>query len=161
MTTSYRPARTWALWDDLKLRLDSATMQTILGNGIAITGRVYIEGEELPALAAGVPGARLAIVPTDTLWPDQWAPGETERLGFLIRAEAPRIEGHRVGRALEAAQAEAFALLNGYTPAALAYVFVALRVFLFRRWQPLPLWDPERLLSYVSAEYRCEVVGLT
>lgn len=154
-------ASLWEFWDALKVLLSTPRMARLaLGpNRVHIADENYPEAEGSEAEVWG----RLVIVPTDTLWSVPTAPNETRKVGFLIRtdAHAPKNEqGFRAARMLEAMHAEARALLQGWIPPGpFEHVRIVFPIYQWTSPQPLPLWDDEDGLYYLSAEYRTEAAN--
>lgn len=148
--------RYWEIWENLKTRLSSARMITVLQGG-----KVYLEGADYtaPEGPEDKPWGRLVIVPAQNLWPDEVGIGPTRTIAFLTRAEFNpyRDPGFNVQKPLDAIQDECYMQLSGYTPSAMQYVQFALPLWLARAPQSLPLWDEARALAFTSAEWRAEL----
>lgn len=147
------PPRAWELWGAMPARLDTARMQTILGG----PGRIYVQGQPTPALGGKDQAwGRIVVVPVRRAYGEPTEqPGRSRIVPFLIRAEVHSPGGlYNPALALEAAHAEAFARLHGWTPG--AFRFGAATRPLWRETPPqaLPLWDDASGLYYLSAEYR-------
>lgn len=152
--------RLWQFWNATALHLDTLRMGNLLGG----SGRIRKVTDEMNPVEDGeeVVWGRVVLVPTQTLWPQPFVEGETRKVAFLVRAEchAPRGEPNfDAGRLLEAVQAEAYTLLQGWTPAPFVNAMVALPVYRQEAPQPLPLWDDTRGLWYTSSQYRTEFVS--
>lgn len=146
-------------WDAMKTRLNSARMQQILegSNHIYRADEDYSQPPGTKTLSER--WGRLVIIPPTNLWEDIAIPGETRRVNWFIRTEVNSIRqaGYNIGKQLEAAQDEAHVQLDGWSPTGLAGVNVIFEVYRWTDPQPLPLWDPDRGLFFLSSEYRCEV----
>jgi hypothetical protein len=151
----------WELWNHLRDELlPTERMVRLLGG----EGRVYTATQTLPDREGpeGSVWGRVVISPTDTLWRSSSAPNETRKVSFLLRVEVPHIVQEPMfdpGRLLDAVQAEAYSLLNGYAPAdPFRHIMVALPIYAWSPPQSAPLLDEARGVFYTSGEYRTEVV---
>jgi hypothetical protein len=151
----------WEFWDYLKTRLSTERMGRLARGA----GRVHVVDENYPEDGYGETEVwgRLIIVPTLTIWVTPSVPNETRKVGFLIRtdAHAPRTEaGFRASRMLEAMQAEARSLLQSHLPPApFEHIKIVMPIYQWTAPQPLPLWDDEDGLYFLSSEYRTEGVN--
>lgn len=151
----------WEFWDHLKTRLSTDRMSRLTRG----PGRVYVVDENYPEEGYGQAEvwARLIIVPTQAIWETPSVPNETRKVGFLIRtdAHAPVTDtGFRASRLLEAMQAEARSLLQGYVPPApFEHVKIVLPIYQWTVPQSLPLWLDDEGLYFLSSEYRTEAAN--
>ena len=151
------PPRTGELWAAIPARLDSAAMQTILGGA----GRIYLitadgatdpVGSESQAWARGViaPVRRLFGEPESNVGRDRMVP-------WLVRFDVHPpggARGYDPAVALEAAHAEAFRLLHGWTPTDFTRASMDRPIWRHTDPQSLPLWDSATGVWFTSAEYR-------
>lgn len=150
------PPRVWELWAAIPARLDTATMQTILGGA----GRVKLSTADMtPEGAETEAWGRLVIVPVRRVYGE---PAEVEGrrrlVPFLVRAEVHSPGGnYQPAIALEAAQAEAFTRLHGWAPGAFTRAKVEGWIWRETPPQALPLWDDAHGTWFMSAEYRAVV----
>jgi hypothetical protein len=151
-----RPPRLEEIWEQVKLRLDTARMQSFTRGA----KRIYLESDDYAAPESGIDLAwgRAIIVPTQTAWPTTEAPGQMIPVAFLVRGEVNDFKdpGFHKGKVLSGIQDETYAQLYGWTPSS-SQALVVLQIFLFRPPQPLPLWEEGRGVWFTSAEYRCWV----
>lgn len=147
------------LWGALRVRLDTSRMRTILGG----SQRVYYKSDDYsrPEDARNRPWGRLVFGQTTTVWPAVEQQGATERLSINVRAEFNDFAGagYDVNVALDAAQSEAYAALQGWSPASFTYVLVALPMYRQSAVNDEPLWDDSRGLWMTAVEYRCEIAA--
>lgn len=157
--TPATPPRLAAFWPMVVVRLATPAMATILGGA----GRVYREiGQPFePEGAENAAWGRVVVVPASTLWEPADGPGREARTAWLVRAEVHGAgDGYDPTIPLEAAHGEAFARLHGWMPGRIEtaghvlQAFGRLPVWRETRPQPLPRWDDERGLWYMSAQYR-------
>jgi hypothetical protein len=152
----WKEVRLWDFWEFVKDRLDSSTMQAALGGA----GRVRLAWENYPVSegAENQPWGRVVIVPATPIWDVIDRPGETKKEQFLVRVEFNNFGalGYNVAISIEAAHAEAYYLLDGWTPTGVRHMQVAFPVYRYTLPQRSPLWNAEQNLYYASAEYRFE-----
>lgn len=144
-------------WNAVKVRLNSALMQQLLGSG-----KIYLESEDYsaPEGPEGTQWHRLVIVPSATLWAAADSDmGPTRSLAFMTRAEGSNFQkaGYDYTIPLDAIQDEVENLLIGWTPVGMTRIYAILPIYLFAGRQPLPLWDEGRGLHFNSAQYRTEI----
>lgn len=152
------PPRVWELWNALPARLDTATMQTILGG----SGRVNIATDEMEQEGAeSTVWGRAVVVPVSRFFGEpEEEPGRRRLTPFLIRTEVhvPRGLAYEPAITLEAAQNEAFARLHGWAPTGFTHLRVVGQIWRHTVPQSLPLWDQSAGgLWFLSAEYRAYV----
>ena len=144
-------------WLRVKERLSTPRMLQLLQGG-----KVYLEGENYsqPENTDQTKiWARLVIVPTSTLWPEDPGIGPMRRMGFLTRAEvhSNNDPAYFPQQTLDAIQDECLVQLRHYEVPKQKYIMGARGIWQHRPPQPLPLWDETRGLYFTSAEYRVEV----
>lgn len=168
--TSTKPPRLSELFDALKVRLDSARMQTMLG----AAGRVFKASDDgvkdRPA-AEGSPGRRVVIIPVRTPWNTQELGGRQRVVRFMVVSEMQR--GSKTDDpavALEAIQDEAFMRLEGWRPsnaellathpgdgAVAPLLTIVLPMYRSRPPQSGAEWDERSGLYFLSSEYHATV----
>lgn len=155
------------LWNAIKVRLDTARMRKILTDNKNLTdpARIYLVNDEYDTPEAPIDTlwGRLVLVPTQTAWPDDGAPGLTTKLSFLTRGEVNGSfirKGYSHQTTLDAIQTEVYDQLYNWTPPDMEFIAVRYPFFLNRQPQPMPLWDDTRQLYFTSAEWRTELVPL-
>lgn len=152
------PPRLHELWDKIKTRLATPTMNNILKGA----GRIYVPGEFVPPQEGPEtePWSRLVVSPIVTPW------GTPEELGrhkfsqFLVRVDhfRPQTARTRPNLWLEAAHAEAFRQLHGWLPANdMQYAYMEFPLHREIAPQPSGIWDPETGLFYMSSVYNMYV----
>ena len=147
------------LWDAIKVRLDTALMQQLLGG----LERIYLESEDYsePEDLEGTQWHRLVIVPTTNIWaPGDSMMGPTRPVAFMVRAEGSDFirPGYNPAIPLDAIQDEVENRLVGWTPEVQPVrIKLIVPIYLFAERQPLPLWDDDRGLHFNSAQYRTEI----
>lgn len=145
------PPRFWGLWEAFKERL-----RTQLGP--ADPAAVYRYGEtDIWEGAQENQWWRVAIVPVTTAFPTQELAGRFISIPFLIRTEVHMPTSAPAHPKLEDLQADAFAALHGWKPEGLNFAKVQRRIWRESPPQAMPLWDDERDLWYLSAQYRVVV----
>lgn len=148
------------LWDQIKQRLinDPVVQDLLYG-----PGHVYLEAEDYsrPERDEGVPWMRLVVAPAMSLWPEDGAPGPTQQVAFIVRAECNRFDqiGYDHQLALEAVQQAVQNCLQHYVPPPVAgcNTWVVFPLFMQRMIEPRLLWDDLRQVFFLTSEYRCEV----
>lgn len=151
------PPRMGELWAVLPTRLDTATMQSILGGA----GRIVLitddaatdpQGAETAAWGRGV------IAPVRRAFGEPESnPGRDRMVPFLVRFDAHPpggATGYDPSIVLEAAHAEAFQQLHGWTPSGFTRASMDRPIWRHSDPQALPLWDGETGVWFTSAEYR-------
>jgi hypothetical protein len=148
-------------WNLVKGRLTVDAMLLTLLYG---PKHVYKEGEDYsqPEGPEGKPWCRLVIAPTMSLWPQADAPGMLKPVAFIVRAECNNFLDPNYDKqaALEGLHAQVKMLLDGWAPdpASMGTTKIAFPVFLQRIIEPRLMWDDQRKLNFMTAEYRCEVI---
>jgi hypothetical protein len=144
----------------LKARLlADATVLDLLYNRQA----VYVEGEDYskPEGPDAEPWTRLVIVPAQSLWPDDGAPGLVVPKAFVLRAECNNFTAPQFNPqlALEGLLAAAQLSLQGYVPPAVVGfdTKVVFPIYLQRVMEPRILWYDIAKVWFLSVEYRMEV----
>lgn len=142
-------------WTMMKLRLSSTRMTDILYG----SGRIYRATDDysVPEGGENEPWGRLIIVPVAVAWSPIFVPGESRKENFLIRTEFNNYEdeGYEVTFDLEAAQEEAYNLLEGWTPV-LNSAQIVFNVYRRSFPQPIPFMDSPTSTWWTSSEYRFE-----
>lgn len=149
-----------AFWTALKTRLDTATMQGILGGA----GRIHVAGvEEIPPREGpeNADWGRVVVVPSDALWPRIEVAYEPQHFALLLRAEFNdwKASGYSASRGLGLAQQEAYTLLDAWLPTGVSGVLFVLPLTRRSAPQVAPLRDEDRGLLVTSSQYRAEIVG--
>ena len=151
------PPRIAELWGLLKTRLDSAAMQAALGGA----GRIFLiteDGAGEPQGSEAQQWGRLVIAPVRRAFGEpESGPGRDRMVPFMVRADAHPPGGVAAFDptiALEAAHAEAFTLLHGWTPVGLTKASMDRPMWRHTDPQSLPLWDDDHGVWFMSAEYR-------
>lgn len=152
----HAPPVTSAFWAALVAHVDTVAVQALTRGA----GRVYLEGDYDEPPAERYWG-RLVIVPIETLWPVVWLPGSPVSVPFLVRADWPatREPGYDTSREMQAVHRLVFEQLQGWAPAGLDGVQVAMPVYLHRRWQDRARYTEDDGTLYLSAEYRCQLAS--
>lgn len=153
-------------WQDVKARLSTAEALRILQNDrpdLHPLGRVYLAHEDYsrPVGATGARWGRLEVVPTTTLWPAAETEPGYRGLGWLVRSVANVEAGSDPGTMLNRLQTIAWEQLNGWAPKNQPKGYMAVRpIWRQRGPQPMPEWDPDRKLWWLSSEFRAEITRI-
>lgn len=147
------PPRVFELWAAMPARLDTATMQAILGG----SGRIKLGSDDLSPLGTeSQVWGRIVIAPVRRFYGEPTdEPGRRRVVPFLIRSEVHSPGGaFQPAIALEAAQNEAFARLHGWKPTGWSRARLVEPIWRETSPQSLPLWDESTGLWFLSSEYR-------
>ncbi len=146
-----------SLWGAIKTQLNTTRMGQINGG----MNRIYYLTDDFgsPEGPETMAWSRVVVVPAVRAWAEIDTPGEIRTVGFLIRSEANdvRLAGYDVGTMLEASQDEAYARLHGWKPTGFTRFVVALPFYRWTPPQPVPMWDGERHLWFLSSEFRVDL----
>lgn len=145
-------------WRQVQARLSTSAMLAELTGG-----RVYRASEDYAAPEAPrAPWGRLVLVPVTTLWPTGELDSAVRGINWLVRAELmpPSAPAYDPALVLEKVQQLTSEQLQGWLPPPQDGVLVRLAVYRARPPQPMPEWEPERALWWLSSEFRCEVSRL-
>lgn len=151
------PPRTGELWGSVLERLDSVTMQGVLGGAgriflITASGATTAQGAETQAWGRGVvaPIRRMFGEPEANL-------GQFRLISWLVRFDIHPpggATGYDPALPLELAQAEAFARLHNWQPTGWTKASINRPIWRHSDPQSLPLWDNDTGVWFTSAEYR-------
>lgn len=149
-------------WEAMRTRLDTATMQAILGGA----GRVYVPSDgqdDIPAVEGDQdqPWGQIVMLPRETLWPQKDEPGTMQNVAWIasVRFNDYRASGYDVGISVGAAHAELFARLDNWVPDPQP-TKVVIVVPVWRESSPSasPLFDQSRNLWLSNAQFRTQAV---
>lgn len=146
------PPRIAPFWEDVKARLATARMETVLGGA----GRIYLAAEqEEPDPGSSGWWARIVITPITTPFLQEDMPGREMFVPWLIVAETHKPTGMVFNPTvnLEAIQLEAFQRLHGWIPGLQTQYNGRLPVIRATPPQPLPLYDEEEDVWYTSSQF--------
>lgn len=162
------PPRLFEVWEAVRDRLRaSVDLEKILSpdQTAVTTDRVILAGtpdaqKDRPAGASDAsPWGMLWIVPITTLWNTEEPVGRDVVAPFLVRVDfhVPKQSTFPLQRRMEAAHEEAFRVLHGWRPSGLEFAEVHGLISRSIRPEPMPLWDEQRGLWYLSATYTAPV----
>lgn len=162
-----RAVRLGQFWVDMQARLSTPETLGILRDGRPASAvpnaRVYRATEDFSEDAGPSTArwGRQVIIPAETLWPgaevDSWYRGA----GWLVRSEMNDFTGAGYDPTipLERLQQIAYEQLNGWapTPGPTTDYMVTRPIWRQRPPQPMPEWDGDRELWWMSSEFRGEL----
>lgn len=163
-----KPPRLFEVWEAVRARLaDSSELEAVLTPDTATetTDRIVLAGTEQAAKErpAGVsdtaPWGWLWIIPITQAWNVPELVGRDTLAPFLIRVDfhVPAGSSFPLQRRMEAAHEVVFDLLHGWSPTGLTFAQVVEPMHREVRPQPMPLWDAQRGIWYLSAVYHAYV----
>lgn len=145
------------LWAAAKTRLDTATMQSIIG----AAGRVQLSWDTLASLApATEPWGRVVVIPVSG-GGGVIESGVVRRVHFVVRCDRNeyRAPNYDPLVSLEAAQSEVRTRLDDWVPTASSKYALVVRVYRKRPAQALPLWDAGERFWFTASTYAVEVLA--